>query len=108
MSKWIKKDDTVVVIKGNDKGKKGKVLSRIGDKLVIQGVNVRKRHFKKGMKSKVSQILQIEKPICQCKVALADNEGNPVKLRTKIKKDGSKELFYLSNDKKVLHRTLKK
>jgi large subunit ribosomal protein L24 len=108
MSRWIKKDDTVVVITGNDKGKKGKVLSRVGEKLVVQGVNVRKRHFKKGIRSKVSQILQIEKPIHQCKVALADNEGNPVKLHRKIKKDGSKELIYFSKDKAVLHRTIKK
>ena len=42
----IKKGDEVVVIAGKDKGKKGTVLSVNGEKLIVEGVNVAKKHVK--------------------------------------------------------------
>ena len=44
----IKKGDTVQVLSGNDKGKKGEVLEVMpkDSKVVVKGVNVRKRHVK--------------------------------------------------------------
>ena len=42
----IKNNDEVVVISGKDKGKRGKVLRVLGDKVVVAGVNVVKRHQK--------------------------------------------------------------
>ncbi len=62
MTKWIKKDDNVVVIAGNDKGKTGTVLKRDGDKILIKGVNVRKKHIKRTQKNQQSQIAYIELP----------------------------------------------
>ena len=44
--KWINKGDNVLVIAGNDKGKVGKVLETKEDRILIQGVNIRKRHMK--------------------------------------------------------------
>ena len=44
----IKKGDTVQVLSGNDKGKTGEVLEIMpkNDKVVVKGVNVRKKHIK--------------------------------------------------------------
>ena len=47
MSKRLKKNDKVVVITGNDKGRVGKILSKQKDRVIVQGINVRKRHFKR-------------------------------------------------------------
>jgi len=45
MSKIVK-GDHVVVISGRDKGKQGQVISLLGDKVVVEGVNLVKRHQK--------------------------------------------------------------
>lgn len=47
MKSWIKKDDKVLVIAGNDKGKTGVVLACGADKVLVKGINVRKKHLKK-------------------------------------------------------------
>jgi large subunit ribosomal protein L24 len=42
----IKRDDEVVVITGKDKGKRGKVLSVLEDRVVVSGINMVKKHVK--------------------------------------------------------------
>lgn len=61
----IKKNDNVVVIAGNDKGKKGKVLKTIPDKgrAIVEGVNFIKRHTKPRKQGEKSGILEKEAPI---------------------------------------------
>lgn len=44
--KKLKKNDLVIVISGKDKGKKGRILSVMGDKVVVEGVGQVKRHQK--------------------------------------------------------------
>ena len=60
----IKKDDTVVVITGKDKGKKGKVLKAYPQtgKVIVEGVNVQTKHQKQTRKER-SDIKHIEGPI---------------------------------------------
>lgn len=109
MSKWIKKDDNVVVISGNDKGKVGKVLIRRKDRVVVQGVNVRKRHVKRTQKTQTAQIIDMELPIHISNVALCEASGKKLKLRLKTKDDGSKALVYANEkNKEQVYRTLKK
>ena len=59
----IKKDDTVVVITGKDKGQRGKVLTVIPKegKVVVEKINLVSRHTKGG-------IIQKEAPLYACKV----------------------------------------
>ena len=61
----IKKDDKVKVIVGKDRGKIAKVLKVINseNKVVVEGVNVVKKHVKPGAVSKEGGIISIEKPI---------------------------------------------
>lgn len=68
--KNIRKDATVYVRSGNSRGMTGKVLRMMDDKVVIQGVNIRKRHMKPTRDQKGS-ILEIEKPIHISNVCLA-------------------------------------
>lgn len=42
----LKRDDEVVVITGKDKGKRGKVLSILDDRVVVSGINMVKKHVK--------------------------------------------------------------
>jgi large subunit ribosomal protein L24 len=67
-SKWIKKGDKVLIIAGNDKGKVGEVLARQKQRVIIQGVNVRKKHVR--TKEKKPEIASIEMPIHISNVSL--------------------------------------
>ena len=100
----IRKDDEVVVIAGNDREKVGKVLRVIGDTVVIQGINVRKKHVKSTREAK-GGIITIERPIHISNVMLSI-DGKGVKLRSKKMGDGKKELYYRRDGKDVTYREL--
>lgn len=106
---WIKKDDKVFVLTGNDKGKIGTVMGIKEDRILVQGVNVRKRHIKKSQKSQTSQVISIEMPIHISNVALCTSEGKKIK-KLKVKRNAKKnrELTYFDGDKEIVHRTIKK
>ena len=108
MSKWIRKGDQVVVIAGNEKGKVGNVITRSEDRILVQGVNIRKRHAKSKMRGAPSQILEMEKPIHISNVALSDKDGKPVKVKVRTLQDGEKELYYLKDGKDISHRKVVK
>ena len=61
----IKKGDNVIVIAGASKGKKGKVLKALPalNKVVVEGVNMRKKAHKSKKKGDPSQILEMAMPI---------------------------------------------
>ncbi len=103
MSKWIKKGDTVLVIAGNEKGKRGSVVARLDQRVVIQGVNIRKKHVKRQQKTPSAGIIDIECPIHISNVSLCDAEGN--RIRVKVRKEADrKELYYLRDGKEVVFR----
>jgi len=70
----IKKGDNVIVIAGSNKGKKGKVLKALPaiNKVVVEGVNVRKKAHKAKKKGEQSQILEIAMPIHVSNVSKRD------------------------------------
>ncbi|NGX34504.1 MAG: 50S ribosomal protein L24 [Candidatus Anoxychlamydiales bacterium] len=106
MSKWIIKDDTVVVLAGNDKGKAGTVLSTQKDKIIVQGINMRKKHMKRTQKTQSSQIVEMEMPIHISNVAICDKNEKPIKVKVKFE-NGEKKLVYFENDKEIVLRKLK-
>jgi large subunit ribosomal protein L24 len=79
MGKWIKKGDRVLVITGNDKGKSGEVLSRSEERVLVQGVNVRKKHLKPTQGTQAGRIIDMEVPVHVSNVCLCDKEGNKLK-----------------------------
>ena len=68
----VKKDDTVVVISGDDKGKKGKVLkvSPAERKVIVDGVNVVTKHAKPRRQGEAGGIMKVEGAIYADKVQL--------------------------------------
>ncbi len=70
----IKKGDNVIVIAGSNKGKKGKVVKAIPslNKVVVEGVNMRKKAHKAKNRGDKSQILEIAMPIHVSNVAKKD------------------------------------
>lgn len=107
-SKWIKKDDKVVVLAGNEKGRMGKVLSRDEDRIVIQGLNLRKKHVKRRGKTPTPEIMEIEMPVHISNVCLCTDDGKPIHVKVRMSKKGVKELFYLDGEKEVVHREIGK
>ena len=68
----IKKNDTVIVLSGKDKGVKGKVLvaQPAENKVIVEGVNVATCHTKPRRQGETGGIVKRETPIRSCKVAL--------------------------------------
>lgn len=66
----IKKGDNVQVLSGNDKGKKGEVLeiNPKADKIIVKGVNIRKKHVKARKQGEESGIISVECAIPSSKV----------------------------------------
>lgn len=108
MSKWIRKGDKVVVIAGNDRGKTGEILSKRGDRVIIQGVNIRKRHMKRRAKAGSGEIIEMEKPLHVSNVCLCNADGQPVKVKVRVSSKGEKELYFVDGQKEVVHRVIKK
>lgn len=72
----IKKDDTVVVITGKDKGKKGKVLKAMPkeNRVIVEGVNIQTKHQKQTRKAP-AEIKHQEGPIHASNVMLWDSKA---------------------------------
>ena len=64
MAAKIKKGDTVEVIAGKDKGKRGRVLEVLvdEDRVVVEGVNIQKRHIRAGSRQSMPQGGILDKP----------------------------------------------
>lgn len=71
----LKKDVEVVVIAGDEKGKRGKIVRVLADdRVIVEGLNIVKRHTKKSQTSE-GGIIEKEAPIHRSNVALAADAG---------------------------------
>ena len=68
----VKRDDTVVVLSGNDKGTRGKVIATSPEegKVIVSGANIVSKHTKARKQGDKSQIIKTEGAIYACKVQL--------------------------------------
>ena len=88
----IKRDDTVIVLSGDDKGTKGEVIatSPKEGKVIVKGANVVHKHNKARRQGEVSSIIDTEGAIYACKVALyCDTCKKGVRVKHVVK-DGKK------------------
>jgi large subunit ribosomal protein L24 len=86
--------DTVRVVRGDDKGKEGKILrvSRKTGRVVVEGVNIVKRHRRAQRAEEQSGIVEFPAPIHASNVMLVDpKSGAPTRTRRRIDDDGTKE-----------------
>lgn len=89
----VKKGDTVVVLSGKDKGKKGKVLQVLPSegKVIVEGANMITKHQKANQTVKQGGIIHREAPMFSSKVALyCSNCGAGRRVRHEILGDGKK------------------
>lgn len=89
----IKKDDTVIVLSGKDKGKKGKVLEVMPKdrKVIVEKVNIVSRHTKPRREGEEGGIIKKEAPIYACKVMRVCPKCNkPTRPASKVQADGKK------------------
>ena len=83
----LRKNDKVKVISGNNKGKEGKILKiyRSADKVIVEGVNIIKRHTRPSQKNPQGGITQKEAPIQVSNVMLIDPKaGEPTRLGVQV------------------------
>jgi large subunit ribosomal protein L24 len=89
----IRKGDRVKVIRGNDAGKEGTVLRVEPEKsrVVVEGINLRKRHRKPSAASPEGGIVEFEAPLHASNVMLLDPKtGEPTRVRSGVDKDGAR------------------
>ncbi|EKZ0315007.1 50S ribosomal protein L24 [Listeria monocytogenes] len=86
----VKKGDKVKVITGKDKGKSGKVLAAFPkkDRVLIEGINMVKKHTKPSNVNPQGGILNVEAPIHVSNVMLIDPKtGEPTRVGYEVKGD---------------------
>lgn len=104
--------DKVLVISGKNKGKKGEVIKVLPktNSVVVEGVNVAKKHLKPSNQNPKGGIVEITKPISASKVMIIDPKTNkPARVGYTVSKNGKKERVFkvskFSNSKKVTAKT---
>jgi len=93
MAAKIKKDDVVFITTGKDKGKSGKVLKVMPreDRVVVEGLNIVKRHVKASMADPNGGVKENEAAIHVSNVMIRDPQtGKPTRVGFKILADGRK------------------
>ncbi len=89
----IRRDDTVIVLSGKDKGKQGKVLEAMHAerKVIVEKVNVVTRHQKPRTQGEQGGIVKKEAPIYACKVMrVCPKCGKPTRPASKLTADGKR------------------
>ena len=89
----VKKGDTVLVISGDDRGKKGKVLevSPKEGKIIVEGLNMVKKHVKPRKMGDQGGIVEAEGAMYDCKVqVVCPHCGKPTRVGGKMFEDGTK------------------
>jgi large subunit ribosomal protein L24 len=102
MATLIRKGDRVKVVRGNQRGQEGTVLrvDRKKGRVVIQGVNLRKRHRRPSQADPEGGIVSFEAPVDASNVMLIDPaNGEPTRARVQVNPDGSKERIAVKSGK---------
>ncbi|MBU2579032.1 50S ribosomal protein L24 [Patescibacteria group bacterium] len=83
----IKKNDQVLVIKGKDRGKKGKVLRVLPkhSKVLVEGVNIKKKHRRPRKQGEKGQVIETIAPLSVSNLKLICSKcGKPVRTGCKV------------------------
>jgi large subunit ribosomal protein L24 len=99
----IRKGDQVIVITGTDKGKKGEVVRVAGDRVVVQNINIIKRHTKPNPQAgQAGGIIEREAPIHISNVMLFNSaSGKGERVGFKVLEDGRKVRVFRSSGEAI-------
>ena len=105
----VKVGDTVKVIAGADKGKEGKVIRTLKteQRVVVEGINIVKKHSKPRMTNESGSIIEIEAPIHVSNVKVI-TEAEAKEIKKAAKKAEKKEKVEEKVEKKATKKTSKK
>ncbi|ALE52669.1 50S ribosomal protein L24 [Candidatus Thioglobus autotrophicus] len=100
----IKLNDEVIIIAGKDKGSTGTITKVLDNKVIVEGMNIAKKHVKANPNAGVTGgIIDTEMPLAVSNVAVLNpktNKADRVGIRTD--KDGKKERFFKSNGDSIV------
>jgi large subunit ribosomal protein L24 len=89
----IRKGDTVVIIAGKDRGKKGKVRRTLPneDRVIVEGLNMIKRHSRARRAARQAGIIELEAPLHVSNVMLVCEKcGKPTRIASRFLDEGKK------------------
>lgn len=93
----VRKGDQVLVIAGDDKGKKGRILEVLSQKnrVLVEGVNMVKKHLKPNVNKQFPNggIIDKEMPINISNVKVIDNQGNATRIGRKVDEKGKLQRY---------------
>ncbi|HEY5218324.1 MAG TPA: 50S ribosomal protein L24 [Gemmatimonadaceae bacterium] len=102
----VVKGDTVRIVRGDDKGKEGKVLRvylKTG-RVLVEGINIVKRHRRAQNADEQSGIVELSAPVHHSNVMLVDpKSGEPTRLRVRLDDDGTKERISVKSGDAIPH-----
>ena len=98
----IKKGDKIIVLAGKDKGKKALVLKAMPtlNKIIVEGVNIVKKHQKTKERGKTGSIVNITMPIDVSNVAILDSKGNATRVGYKM--EGAKKVRFAKKTSEII------
>ena len=98
----LKTGDKVVVISGANKGKEGKITKILEDKVIVEGVNVCKKHLKPKINNGTGEIVEVERPIHRSNVMIIDPKTKkPTRIKMDFDKDGKKIRISKKSNEKI-------
>lgn len=92
MARHVRKGDEVIVTAGANKGQQGKILRVMTqeDRVIVEGVNVRRKHLRPSQQNPQGGVVNLEMPIHISNVSPMDKDKKPTRVRFIKKDDGSK------------------
>ena len=103
----VTKGDTVRIVRGDEKGKEGKIIRVLPKKgrIVVEGINIVKRHRKPRTADEPGGIIDFPAPIHHSNVMLLDpKSGAPTRIRVKVDADGTKERISVKSGDAIPHK----
>ncbi len=98
----LKKGDRVTVICGKDKGKEGKITKILDDKVIVEGINMIKKHLKPKNNNGTGEIVDRESPIHVSNVMIIDPKTKkPTRVGHKIDTKGNKTRISRKSNEKI-------
>lgn len=98
----LKKGDKVVIIAGSNKGKEGTITKVLDEKVIIEGVNLRKKHLKPKNNNGTGEIIEQEAPIHASNVMIIDPKTKkPTKIKKVIDEKGKKIRISKKSNEKI-------
>ena len=98
----LKKGDKVAVIAGSNKGKEGTITKVLDEKVIIEGVNLRKKHLKPKNNNGTGEIIEQEAPIHASNVMIIDPKTKkPTKIKKVIDEKGKKIRISKKSNEKI-------